>query len=137
MASQLATILERLLDETKLFTRQEWARYLHVTQSTLSQWTHDKTIPMAKHLVMIVDTLRASIHTPMGILEDFYKIVQMPSSHISPHGARLGDNVLAYMNEERRKDFLQTLKQLPVEIQERIILESIAYISKMRSQGWS
>ena len=134
MASQLATILERLLDETELFTREQWAVYLHVTQSSLSQWIHDKTIPKAQYLVMIVDILRASIHTPLGILDDFDRIAQMPSSHISPHSARLGNMLLDYMNAERMKQFFQTLKPLPVDIQEKILLEQIARIRQIPHQ---
>ncbi len=58
--SIFAVALKALLDETNLFDRREWAQFLNVSESAISQWVGDKTIPRADLLYMIIDVLAES-----------------------------------------------------------------------------
>src|SRR5207244_2263066 len=58
--SRFAEMLLRLIDETNLFTRAEWAEILDVSEAAISQWVNDKTLPRPELLRMIVDTVKRS-----------------------------------------------------------------------------
>ena len=53
--SRFAEALQSLLDDTDLYNRSEWARYLGSDVATLLAWLEDKEFPRSDQLHMIVD----------------------------------------------------------------------------------
>src|SRR5262245_41501991 len=56
--SRFAAALRALLDETGIFTREEWSDVLGVSTAALSQWVNDSTIPRATSLRSLLDAVR-------------------------------------------------------------------------------
>lgn len=76
-----------------------WARYLDVTESAISQWLNDKTIPRPTLLYMIFN-LVAGLRTETAgrVLREFKEMANRPSDQsISPHFERLQPTVWDYM----------------------------------------
>jgi len=96
--SPFALALTRLLDETSYFeSRSEWARFLGVTTSALSQWVHDRTVPRADLLRMILDALRSSTGVPKDVLDAFDDVAARPARDVSPLGERMAPTVREYL----------------------------------------
>src|SRR3712207_1433798 len=95
--SIFAAVIKALLDETNLFNRREWAEFLGVTESAISQWVGDKTIPRPDLLYMIVDVLEQSTDIPEAPLESFKDMARRVATEVSPHGRRMLPTVWAYM----------------------------------------
>ena len=55
-------ILEKLLDESELFSREEWAEVLgfNVSTGTISDWVEGRSFPKPDHLYFVVETLKHS-----------------------------------------------------------------------------
>jgi transcriptional regulator with XRE-family HTH domain len=114
--SQFATALERLLDKTGLFTRDEWAQFLGISAPAISQWTNDHTIPEPDRLNMILSVLRESDGVPKEILDEFDQLALKPSLEISPHGDRLDSTLKEYMLRPLFQGFLRMYACVPPDL---------------------
>ena len=135
--SEFATVLSRLLDNTQIFTRNEWSEELSVTSPAISQWVNDKTLPRPEVLRKIVGLVKAR-GTPQValILREFQTMAQKPSSEVSKLFNRShskGDSISEYMLKPLVEDFLSELKELPIEHQEVVILKATALCSQVKS----
>src|SRR5215510_3181024 len=101
--SPFATALARLLDETKLLTRQQWAELLDVSPAAISQWVNDKTIPRPEVLRMVIDALEENCSPAPAngqvadsphyenadltsrMLGEFKEMTRRPSTEVSPN----------------------------------------------------
>src|SRR5262245_8795897 len=77
--SPFATALARLLDDTSLLTRQQWAELLDVSPAAISQWVNDKTIPRPEVLRMVIDVLEEnSALTPQVLKLSWGQVGNLP-----------------------------------------------------------
>lgn len=122
--SRFAESLARLLDETNLFKRSQWAEFLSVTPAALSQWVNDVTIPKPDRLYMIFEVLRQSDGVPAEVLDAFRETAQARSTQVSPHGRRMLPTVWDYMMRPAFGDLANRLAKLPPVEQERVLADT-------------
>lgn len=113
--SAFAVAFAGLLDCTNLFSREEWARFLSLQNSSrISEWTSDVSLPRASALRMVLDVLRESRDIPPEPLIAFEEMLDRPSVEVSPFGAFMMPTVWAYILEEETLSSLgQTIRVLP------------------------
>lgn len=125
--SRLATVLTGLLDDTNLFSREQWAEILNVSMPALSQWVNDQTIPRALvlwSLIRIV-TERAKGGQFSEPYKAYLAIADLPGPEISPHGERIGKSLKHYMIVHLRDVFLANLDAMSAAKQEEILSSAI------------
>jgi hypothetical protein len=121
-ASPFAATLARLLDKTGFYSRGEWARFLGVTPSALSQWVNDRTVPRADLLRMIVDLLRTrGGEKAAAVLAVFDDLARKPATDVSPLGSRMSPTVHQYLSASSFIGLGRALRALPIEEQERVL----------------
>src|SRR6516165_1399818 len=91
--SPFAAALVRLIDDTELMTRQQWAELLDVSPAAISQWVNDKTIPRPEVLRMIIDALEEDPDLAARVLGEFKEISRRPSAEVSPNGDRMSPSI--------------------------------------------
>jgi hypothetical protein len=122
--SPFAAALVRLLDDTKLLTRQQWAELLDVSPAAISQWVNDKTIPRPEVLRMIIDALEENPDFAALVLAEFKQISRRPSAEVSPNGERMSPSIGHYVVKPLLEGFLRNLAGLDFEAQERILYQA-------------
>jgi transcriptional regulator with XRE-family HTH domain len=124
--SKFASLLRRMLDESGIFNRSDWATYLGVSEPAISQWLNDHTLPKAEHLRKIIWTLRNKDAVPKTLVTEYEEMLQIPASEISiKHYIRIGNTLGDYVISPLVKTFLMDLKRLrPVEQEELLLLAS-------------
>jgi hypothetical protein len=133
--SPFAVALARLLDETYLLTRQQWAELLDVTPAAISQWVNDKTIPRPEVLRMLIDAIEESSAPPAQILTEFRAISRRPATEVSPHGERLGTSVGHYIVKPLLDGFLRNMYGLDSDAQERVLYKAAEMCRQIRQTG--
>jgi transcriptional regulator with XRE-family HTH domain len=119
--SPFAAALVRLLDDTKLMTRQQWADLLDVSPAAISQWVNDKTIPRPEVLRMIIDALEENPDLAPRVLREFKQISRLPAAEVSPNGDRMNPSIGHYVIKPLLEGFLRNLAGLDFEAQELIL----------------
>ena len=77
--------LTALLEKTNVCTKEQWANYLFVSESAISQWVNGKTIPKAENLQFIILRLENSKEDAIqNILNDFYIMADKPINSVLP-----------------------------------------------------
>lgn len=135
--SQFAVSLERLLDQTGLFTRDEWAQFLRISAPAISQWVNDHTIPEPDRLNMILSVLRESDDVPKEILVEFDQLALRPSVEISPHGERLDATLKEYMLQPLFQGFMRMYSCVPIDLKEEALYlcsETCRYLKRKRTR---
>lgn len=123
--SEFAQLLRRLLDETDIFSRSQWAEFLNVSTSAISQWLNETTVPRPELLRMILDLVRSVDNAPQGLLQEFDEMAAKPAAAVSTrHGKKFGESVNAYLIRPLLEGFLLDLKGLKVEEQARVLLRA-------------
>ena len=126
-----AKALESLLDETKIFSRKEWADILGFSESHIEEWVSGTLFPSPGILRMIVDVVEISFGAEQKPLDEFKKL----------YGKRLLEqeknfpvqtivHFLSYLDDLRLGEylllpvldgFLRNLKTLPLDLQEQLL----------------
>ena len=121
--SRFAAALTALLDDTGILKRREWAEFLHISESAISQWVGDKTLPRPEHLKKIVRFLQDSDGVPEAPVCDFLQMSSLPARQITPLSERLGEDrtIDQYMLRPLRNALQITLSGLPAASQEEIL----------------
>jgi hypothetical protein len=120
--SRFASLLRRLLDESGIFNRSEWASYLRISEPAISQWLNDHTLPKAEHLRKIIWTCRNKDHVPTCLIDEYEELLEIPSTEISPHSNRIGETLGDYVISPLVQTFLMDLKRLKPVDQEKLLL---------------
>jgi transcriptional regulator with XRE-family HTH domain len=121
--SPFAAALARLLDDTCYFTRSEWARFLGVSASAISQWVNDRTVPRADLLRIIIDVLRTSDGVPPEPLMHFDELANRPAAEVSSLGARMMPTVGEYLRRSTFASLGRDLRKLSAQQQETVLAE--------------
>jgi hypothetical protein len=122
--SPFAAALVRLIDDTELMTRQQWAELLDVSPAAISQWVNDKTIPRPEVLRMIIDALEEDPDLAARVLGEFKEISRRPSAEVSPNGDRMSPSIGHYVVKPLLQGFLRNLGGLDFEAQESILYQA-------------
>jgi hypothetical protein len=125
--SLFASVLRRLLDETGVFERREWAEFLRVSESAISQWVRGHTLPRAEYLRKVLWVLRNADDVPSEVLDDFERMAAMPAEEVAPdHSKTIGQTVGDYVLSPLLEAFLRDLKRMDPPDRERFLLEAAA-----------
>jgi hypothetical protein len=130
--SRFAAMLRRLIDETDVLRRAEWAEVLGVSEAAISQWVNDVGLPRPENVRAILTTLLADRRVSDETIEAFENLARRPGTEISPHGDRLSPNLAHYMLKPLRDGFLRTLETLPPRSQEKVLLEALERCRELR-----
>ena len=121
--SQFAAALKRILDDTEIFSREDWSEILGVPASMIQMWVDDKNLPRASHLGMILTTLEISAGIPEEPLEEFKAMASLRATEVSPFGVRMLPTVMEYINRPIFGDLARKLGPLSVKEQEELLLQ--------------
>lgn len=122
--SPFALALTRLLDETGYFTRSEWAAFLGISTSAISQWVKDKTVPRADLLRMILNLLRSRAGgAATEPLAHFAAISLRPAQEISPLAGRIAPSIEAYLAKPSFAAFADSLSDMAPDRQRSLLAE--------------
>lgn len=122
--SLFATAIESLLDDTAFFKRVEWASFLGISESAISQWVNDRTVPRADLLRMVLDLLRTrGGQVAAKPLADFDSLCSRPAKEISPLGSRMNPTVGDYIKKVSLVRFARELQELSNDDQQEVLIE--------------
>ena len=122
--SPFAEALEGLIDDTRLYSRREWAKLLGIKEPAISQWLSEETIPRASNLNLIFVTVERASDAEKAPLEAFRRMAQRPATEVSPkNGRRMLPNVWAYMKRPIFDELSNKLAKLSPAEQERLLEE--------------
>jgi len=126
--SRFATALVALMDDTNLHDRRQWTQLLGLSESAISQWVTDRTLPTPERLRIILECLRDNRDVPQGIVVEFDDVCRAPAHQVSPLSGRLGDSATfgEYMLQPLRLALQRTLGTLPASVQEQLLLDANA-----------
>lgn len=118
--------LQAVLDEAGVFDRHGWAALLDVSESAISQWLHDRTLPSPERLRKIRDQLRTSFASATEVARRFADVCSSPAAHVTPLSGRLGGATTfeEYMLNPLRLDLQRALAGFPPSIQEHALLSA-------------
>lgn len=123
--------LEALLDQTQLKSRKEWAEFLDVTESAISQWIKGDTLPRPSVLRQIWQyVVDAKIES--AVVDDFIAMAEKPSHTVSRHSGRIGPSVKAYIMRPIFDQFWRRFQELPLLEQERVLEEAKDLITPVK-----
>lgn len=111
MPSDFSEALRRLLDDTQLFDRGEWATYLGVKKDRIEKWLADAELPRVGHLGLILTTIENS-DVPPGPLLDFTIMAGRPAREVSPHGRLMLPTVMEFVKRPAFCDLSNKLAKL-------------------------
>jgi hypothetical protein len=130
--SDFARVLRGLLDETGVFSRDEWARVLVVSPAAISQWVNDHTIPRASLLRSILDVVKRHCGDRHPALLKFFDTARRPADAVSPHGTRMRPTVGHYLVTPVLEGFQRVLETIPPERQEQVLFRAAAECRRLR-----
>src|ERR1043166_9186395 len=122
--SKLATILVKMIDETKILRRDEWASILCVTPSAISQWLNDKALPRAEVMRSILSLLKEHDRIKPELLEEFNSLILIAAREVSPLFRSRIRTLFEYLLAPQLERFLRDLDSLHPESQERVLLRA-------------
>ena len=92
--------IERLLDETELFSRREWANLLDVSVPEIERWLKEESLPRSDHLCMLWSFIELHLgDIPEGPISFFKEIANYPAEKVSAFGEQMMPNVWEYMQK--------------------------------------
>jgi transcriptional regulator with XRE-family HTH domain/energy-coupling factor transporter ATP-binding protein EcfA2 len=115
--------LAGLIDRTGVFSRSEWATYLGISESAISQWIHGHTVPRADLLKTIYQTLLHTAGVPREPLEEFQRVAELPAATVSLLGTRMEPTVSEYMKRGGLGDLGRQLRAMNAK-EKRTFLEA-------------
>ena len=118
--SRFSQTLQKLFDNTELFTRSEWARFLGIPESSISEWLEDKSLPRPDLIRMTIDLVENSAEAKKEYLNEFEGMTNLPSAEISRLFHLMGNTLNDYMNETFM-DLGRRLRNLSVSQQIKVL----------------
>ena len=97
--SLFAGALARLLDDTGVYTRAEWAKCLRVPEQILADWVSDKGFPTYDRLRMILDIVQNTAGVSAQPAHDFEMLTLLPIAEVTPFASVIGKNLDAYLGQ--------------------------------------
>jgi len=123
--------LKGLLDDSNLFSREEWAEYLFIKvingtnnkgPHTIEEWLREESLPKPHDLSMIVLVIERSSDTNKEPLVAFNQMSALPARTVSKFGKRMLPTVFEYMHRPLFCDLANRLAKLwTIEEQEALL----------------
>lgn len=122
--SLVAVGFDSLLGKTNVLSRAQWAEFLHISESAISQWVSDKTLPRPEHLRKIIRFLQDSDDVPEEPMRRFFEVSALPAQQVTPLYKRFGEDrtLDQYMLRPLRSALQKALSGLSAAKQEEILL---------------
>ena len=131
MASEFATSLVSLLDDTALFTRTQWAEILRVSEADIQTWTMDENLPNSVVLRSLLDCVRFHHPIPHELLQKFYEMATKPASEVTLLWQSLKCATFAeYVMQPRFEGIQRRMCSMDISKQELILDATIDAIEK-------
>lgn len=128
----LPELLRRIIDETKMLTREEWAEVLSVSPKQLADWVLGLTMPTPRALRAIGDIVDRDLRFPQ---QEWKDLMNAPLQDVYPEASwevrkEVGQNLGSYALKDMRQAFLERLESLLPEEQEQVIYEMSGVIRR-------
>lgn len=121
--SRFAQALKGLLDDTKLFTRDEWADILTVDEAEIEEWVEDRKLPHHSALRSLVSCAKEHDRISDEPFLQWDDMARLPFSQVSPLWKERG-TVRHYMVQPAIEGFLRSLRCLDPDDQEAVLLSA-------------
>lgn len=115
--------LRSLLDDTDLFERKDWAKFLGVSEEKINTWLSEEDIPRPFCLSMIFLALKNSSDVKKEPLKRFSEMAKLRSTTVSKLGKRMLPSVTEYMDRPIFSELSNRLAKLKPEEQEQLLEE--------------
>lgn len=128
--SPFATMIRRMLDESRLFTREEWRVFFdlqHHEIGVLNAWVTDGALPSTQHLRSLIRVLTNSAGVPPQLLADLHAFLDQRMDAVTPLHARRGDPLIVgwtvghYAESPVLEGLLRMLHTRPMEDRVRVL----------------
>jgi transcriptional regulator with XRE-family HTH domain len=129
--SLFARSLSRMLQESGLYTLVQWGEILGVSQSAISQWLSDKTLPRPEPLRMIRSVLEDHAGVPIDIFADFEELLDRPATEISQHGSKMGPTLAHYLLKPEWEAFERCVRPLSPRDQQEVLQAAASHSQKL------
>lgn len=132
-------LLRRMLDETGIHTRVQWAIFFSVPEIAIEEWLRGEVLPSAEYLRMLWGACREADDVPKDILDEMDAVEKCRPEDISfaqPHDILHLDceTLQAYIASPVVKGFLRRLGHLSGENQEKLITEAMHLFDKYKRE---
>jgi len=94
--SLFAITLQKLLDETNVFNRADWARFLGVPEASIEKWLLDELVPRADLLHMLYSCVARSAPLHEAV-DRFEEMASSSAAVVTPHWRIMKPTVWKYM----------------------------------------
>ena len=125
---KISSLLLRLLDESHILTREQWADVLRVETADIEGWVSGASLPSPIVIRGIVTVVSNDVRVPGEILEEFES--QRDTLEVSP-GLTLGK----FMLQPLREAFEETLRFASSKIQEEVLTKATEHCWQLREQN--
>lgn len=132
--SLFSSALNGLLQKSGIYTLVQWGEILGVSQSAISQWLNDNTLPRPESLRMIRRVVEEHAGFPIERIADFEALLNQPTGDISPHGRKMGPTLAHYLLEPEWKAFERCTRPLAPEEQREVLLKASSYAQKLAEE---
>lgn len=122
--SLFSKALRMMLDDTGLYTRNEWAEILGVKEEVIEEWISSDGLPTPENLRSIRRVVHEHDRTPPPILSHWEEMAKEHGSKVHPYGQRFGRSVAHYMVKPILEGFMRTLRCLSPKDAEEVLLNS-------------
>lgn len=124
-----------LMDGTGIYTRSQWAEYLLVSESAISQWTTGRTLPRAENInriLLFLEPYKGLNYVVRYALHDFYILIDRPiEQSLGPQLAESYSRyrtLTHYLTEQLMEAFMVELEGLPGKLHKDIIYTCTALL---------
>lgn len=138
--SIFSEVLKGLLDDTQIFSREDWATVLGVEESAIASWVQDEALPPAIVLRSIVRVVKRLDGVKEEPVRKWSAIVDLPAREVTPFWQEMGKDTGNYMVRPCIEGFLRNLAILDPKKQEIMLLGTAEMVRTMSDRGpreWS
>lgn len=138
--SIFAAALKALLDDTQIWSREDWSTVLCVEEKTIEAWVSDQQLPTPQVLRSIIRCNRDLDPPTEEPMDQWNAIVERPAEEVTPFAKEMGRSVADYMIRPTLEGFLRALAPLDPRKQEIILLGASEMVHTLLLQGpreWS
>jgi len=136
--SAFAKALDRILQATDV-QKQQWARWLDVSNGAISQWTGDICMPSPDNLYRLLAILRDFKGLDQSALNKFARILDARAWEVVPKSksGKVQPSIGYYMLRSLRESFMSALATIPTRAQEELLTEGLALIKELEESDES
>jgi len=120
MVSEYARTLQSLLDDSNIFSRQDWSKIFYID---IDKWVKEEVLPRPYQLHMTYDMIENSSKADQEPLKIFKEMAQRPSTKVSEkYGKLMLPSVWDYMHRPAFCNLSSELAELDKKAQEDLFV---------------